>query len=362
MLPALLFLSFSSFWEFNDAEFDAKLADSLTHPIFAVCHTDYCPHCIGLPEALRSYAASLGDSTNVVFTLINCQRTDACQRLNTRGVPSFRFLRGSNPRYWISTNERGLPGWSEFLEKVNGAASRKVDSAADRIEPFPGSTAFQLALADSGPVLAQYRRAAESLRMFGCTFSYSYESVSRPVLTAFMSDECNASINPQSEEEIARFMTENKFAPTHEYDAGEFEGRDRNRALGLLVSEGHPSERHLQVLEGLAKAHCREARFGWVSTSQVDVVEAFGMVAQDAPFFGVLSDGAGVNATSKKRIADVARDGLVEEVIAGRVRIGGKRGDVGKATTAVVAAYGVAAFWGRLLYVGMRSGDTAKAD
>jgi hypothetical protein len=338
------------------------LNDSLDHPIFAVCHTDYCPHCVGIPDAIRNYAAQLGTSTNVVFTLINCQKTDACQRLNSRGVPSFRFLRGTNARYWVATQERGLPGWADFLEKVNGPIARKVDSAADRLEPQAGSTAFHLAVPDSGEVLAQYRRAATPLRLYGCSFSYSYETIAKPLLTAFLSDSCTVSIRPTTEEEIAQFLAENKFAATHEYDGPEFEDRDRNRALALLVSNGRPSGKRLQALDALAKRHCTKIRSGWALASEEDVVEAFGREAGDAPFFGVLSDRARVNATSKKRIADADREGMIEDVIAGRVRRIAKRWDPGRVAWAVAAVYGVFAFWMRYFGARIRSGDQGKGD
>ena len=121
----------SVFWEFSDQEFEAKIRDSLTHPIFAVAHTDYCPHCIGVPEALRRYAADLGDSTNLVFTTINCMKSNGCRRVGVQGVPSFRFIRGPNPRYWVQTHERGLPGWADFLNSVNGPPLVKVEAPTD---------------------------------------------------------------------------------------------------------------------------------------------------------------------------------------------------------------------------------------
>jgi hypothetical protein len=340
----------SVFWEFSDQELDAKIRDSLAHPIFAVAHTDYCPHCIGVPEALRRYAADLGDSTNLVFTTINCMKSDACRRLGVQGVPSFRFIRGPNPRYWVQTQERGLPGWADFLNSVNGPPLVKVDSPSDRSNPLWGSTSFHMSVDDSNELLDAYRQAALDLRIYGGTFSYSFETIDRPVLTAFLSAGCNLTIWPKNSGDVSGFLSRNRFSVTHQYDGAEFENRDRTRPMALLVTEGFPSHQHFEVMDRYASKYCEDIRFGWAVASDQGIVSTFGRVAEDAPFFALLNDRERVNVTTKKKIRDADRNGFFDVVLNRKAPEGL---NVVVVTLVAVAIYFVAVFWFVLLYTEM---------
>jgi hypothetical protein len=343
----LMLTASSAFWEFNDAEFDEKINDSYAHPIFAACYTDYCPHCVGVPKALRDYATSLGDNTNVVFTTINCGNTERCAQLQIRGVPGFRFLRGRNPRYWLPTSERGLPGWADFLYKVNGPPLHKVDSPSEREEPLWGSTSFHLSVYDSDEFLNEYRRVAEDLRIFGCTFAYSLESVENPTLTAFLSGNCHISIVPKLPGDIKTFVERYKFSISHRYDSEEFEHRDKVIPLALVVSDDTPIHQHFAAIDKLAKKYCGEVKFGWATTADEVILNAFNRPAEDAPFLGVINDRQRLNISTKKKFADADRSGLFETALG----IGSSKGFVAKVTLGVILGYAVVTFWVYLAYV-----------
>jgi hypothetical protein len=342
-----LFLSLvcSQFWEFNEREFEAKINNSFDHPLFAACYTDYCPHCVGVPQALRDYANSLGDSTNVVFTTINCGSTDRCNLLQIRGVPGFRFIRGTNPRYWIPTTERGLPGWSDFLHDVNGPPIHKVDSPDERREPIAGSTAFYFSVYEDNTFLNEYREAAAQFRLFGCTFSYAFESVDNPTITAYLSSDCQISLNPKTPGEIRQFIDRNKFSVPHRYDLDEFERRDRTVPLALVVAEDNPLQQHLAMMQRVARDHCHDMKVGW-ATSDEGIAEAFGRVDEDAPFLGVINDRYKLTVSTKKKISEADQNGILEEGMG----LGTGNSLVVKATLAVIGSYFLIVFWFYLLY------------
>lgn len=285
-------------------------------------------------------------------------KSNGCRRVGVQGVPSFRFIRGPNPRYWVQTHERGLPGWADFLNSVNGPPLVKVESPTDRPNPLWGSTSFHMSIDDSSELLDAYRQAALDLRVYGGTFSYSFETIDRPVLTAYLSGGCNVTISPQNSVDITDFLSKNRFSATHQYDGREFEDRDRTRPMALLVNAGLPSRQHFDVMDGYARKYCEDLRFGWAVASEQGIVGAFGRVAEDAPFFALLNDRERVNVTTKKRIRDADENGFFDVVLNRNAPQGL---NVVVVTFVAVAVYFVAVFWFVLLYTKMAPGED-KAD
>ena len=129
MFSFLIIFGFSTWWDFNGTEFPTKLANSFNHPIFVLCYSPYCPHCVGLPQGLLNYNNSiLGQRTDIDITMIDCYNlARVCYDFHIHGTPYITLILGDNYRYWPSTSERAGPGWDRFINEHIGPNLRQIN-------------------------------------------------------------------------------------------------------------------------------------------------------------------------------------------------------------------------------------------
>jgi hypothetical protein len=326
MLPLLLFHCFCGWWSFSEEDFEAYESQSMEQPIFAVCTSQTCPHCRGLPDRLHSFSDSLGNSSNVIFTNIDCSTSYVCGQARIAGVPTFLLIRGRSSKYWTTTYVRSSGEWASFLESQLGPTAREITSDADLSAHISrtteGATSFRLTLPESDAALLKaYQQLSGNLRVFGGSFGYTFGPESKAAeITAFFSPVC-AVMSSVNADNIGAFLNRYRFSDFHHYDMMEWEEQSRDHLFGLVIVSEELKDSQKRAFHTFSKRLCNRMRFGWGSVrTDLDLFRTTNVEAEEAPFLYVTGQVNREQCTviSKKRIGDVSQIAILEGVIEGK--------------------------------------------
>ena len=309
-----LFFSLSScvWWKYNPDEYRELEQQSIKRPLFVVCTLPSCPHCKGLPTLLREFSDMLGDKSKIVFSSLSCVNNDLCNKIGVRGVPVFVFIRGSEPRYWTRTYERGFAGWSKFLSEQT---KMKITEISDEIQleqlilkTEEGGSTFHINIPANmkGSVMRTYSNAASFYGLMGCTFAFnSNENISKLEITAYHSLKCKIT-KAINESDINSFIDAHKFSSFHHFDSGEINDViESKRNLLVSVNEDPIPYEQKNALEALSGKYCSNMLFGWADKeTDENILHFIGKTPETDPFFFILNP--------KKRCMTVSADKLTE--------------------------------------------------
>ena len=129
----MLLFFFSSFvsstWiEYSDLKWKSLVDNSFNLPIFALCFSPYCPHCVGLPEGFKRYSDGLGNRTDLLIVTINCMKQYGCAHFHIRGTPTIALVVGNEWQYWPRSPERGPEGWDRWVNQSLAPNLRKIET------------------------------------------------------------------------------------------------------------------------------------------------------------------------------------------------------------------------------------------
>jgi thiol-disulfide isomerase/thioredoxin len=311
-------------WDFNREEFARLESKSLENPIYAICTASYCPHCRGLPELLKNYSISLGNSSNLVFTDIDSQQSDVCWRAKIRGVPTFVLIRGTSAKYWVLDYGRSPSEWSNFLQSQIGPTAREIHSSEERdwaiSQSMEGGTSFHLILPKSASDLLQlYKKLSITHRIYGVSLTYEWvETIEKPHITAYLSPKCSIT-SDISADHLGKFMTMNRFSDLHHYDMTEWHGVRSNLPFGLCIVRENFQDSQKAAFLNFSAEKCNRMRFGWAAAkTDLNLFKSTKVAEDDAPFLYITGTGEQpCSVVSKRKIADWGHLPIFERVITG---------------------------------------------
>ena len=298
MLLSLFFsLSSCRWWKYNPEEYKDLEQQSIKRPLFVVCTLPSCPHCKGLPTLLREFSEMLGDKSKIVFSSLSCVNNDLCNKIGVRGVPVFVFIRGSDPKYWVRTYERGFAGWTKFLSEQT---KLKITEIKDEIQleqlilkTEEGGSTFHINVPAKmkGTVMKTYANAASFYGLMGCTFTYnSNENISKLEITAYHSLKCKIT-KTINESEIGSFIEDHKFSTYHHFDSGEIKDvieSKRNLLISMTV-DPIPYEQK-NALEDISGKYCDSMLFGYADMDEdQDILHFTGKTEDSNQFFFIIN-------------------------------------------------------------------------
>jgi thiol-disulfide isomerase/thioredoxin len=314
----------AQWWEFNNNEFNKYESASVDTPIFAICIASYCPHCRGLPELLQNYSATLGNTTNLVLTNIDYQRSDVCSRAKIRGVPTFLLIRGTSAKYWVQDYGRSPNDWSNFLQNQIGPIHREIHSDDEKRDSIRrsvnGGTAFHLTLPQGQTdLLKSYQRLSARDRIYGISMTYEIsEKIDKPTIEAFLSPDCatSATIDKAG---LEKFIVDNRFSDFHHYDLSEYHSMRNKQPFSLCIVHNDLRESQSRAFQKFSSENCHRMRFGWASAkSDQNLFKTTRVSEDDAPFLYVTRPGQPeCSVVSKRRMSDFGNSQIFERMING---------------------------------------------
>lgn len=299
----LLFTSLCVWWNFSDAEFPRYAAASAASPLFVLCYSRFCPHCVGLPEQLRECSARIGPRADVVLAMVDCSASAGCARFGVRGTPHVRAVVGPRQRYWRAPRGNSADDWMELINWTLSPALREVSSAAAvRAELCAprGGAVFVLEAPQRDCALAKALRAASKFyKIYDAAFVLRVDSaLPRARLRVCRSAHCCREFSG-SAAQLRAFVEANKFGALHRYDAAEAAALRGRRAL--FYSRGPPTDAQNESLLRLAERCDAGFTLGWVDAeAEPSVLRGVPGGMAELPFMFA----SGMRRVHRGRIAD----------------------------------------------------------
>ena len=309
----LLVFVLAFWWDFERREADRVMSESLNRPVFAACVIPECPHCKGIGDRLKEFAANRSElGREVVFTQINCRESDVCRRAKVTKVPTMILIRGKSAKYWRQTQGKTPAEWNRFLENSLGPRlyDRQRDGDAEE-------TAFHLEIrAGEDDVLQEWERVAQAYEAYRCRFTHKFGAVT--LITANLSKTC--SVQRQiAKSEIEEFVNKYKFGDAHHYDWSEF--RQQRQVFPVALSMVRDTIRDSQraALATFSGKYCGKMRFGWASAQLDPKLWAIAnMTAEDAPLlFAASTPKTPCSVVSRRKTGDRVHMKMLEHVVSG---------------------------------------------
>ena len=285
----LLHFIISVFWEYNDREFPAYVKKSVSSPIFALCYSPYCPHCIGLPDQLRRIDQKIGNREDIVFTMIDCINVVGCYRFGIRGTPHVSIIIGDKRRYWPIAHNNGFDEWDAFINKTLSPSLKEIHDDAElevtKREPKDGGTTFFLETpSKNSDFIEELSKISRTYKIYNDTFVYRVNGkLNEPKLYAYYSEFCFREFTG-NKDQIQKFVDDNKFGQFHRYDKDELKKIKTKTAL--FYTNTKLSYNQMESIRYLRKDHCdSEYAFGWANVQEEpQILKSTPAKVTDLPF------------------------------------------------------------------------------
>ena len=263
-------MSFSILVNYTEENWKKYTSNSFNVPVFALCYSPYCPHCVGLPEGFDRFSKGLGNRTDIVLMIINCYGGYGCARLHIRGTPHIALVIGKEWKYWPATGERGAEGWDRWLNQTLAPTLRKIETDEElkeaQQEPKDGGTTFLLEVpSENDPSIAILRNHTKLFRHYNDTFVYRVrKELDAAELIAYRKPGCPISYYGKMEE-MYSFLLRNRFGLYHRYQYTEYLSIPQNERSAVLVVEKDLSKSQHHFLGLLGTNECSDINYGWAS-------------------------------------------------------------------------------------------------
>jgi hypothetical protein len=324
MLPLLLSIAVSTWWDFRNEEWDEKRRNSLNVPVFVVCYSRWCPHCSGLPEGTREYSDGEGNRSDVYVTMIDCHdHFDECSHFHIRGTPHLVLVIGPKRKYWPRVYSKSGKDWNVFIDKYVKPSLREITTDAELLEakrePNGGGTTFHLETPTSDtPLILQLANLSKEFRIYNDTFTFRVNpNITSPVLTAHVSPYCTARWTSGT---LRQFLERYRFGSRHEYDQDEFRLYSRRSKMALLVVDDGLITGQNFALEALPKNFCEDITFGWLPVKDTKhLLKEFRQNVSDLPFMLYTDPDSKCRAFNRGRASEAEKSGFLRKAIGGEL-------------------------------------------
>ena len=277
MIFYFLSLSTSTWWNFSINEFDELLKNSMNIPIFALCFSHHCPHCIGLPELLKNFSDGIGNRDDIIYTAVNCDESDHCTNLQAEVTPSIIFIQGIDSKYWHVINSFNFTGWNYYIGLYSQSNFKEIYSDSEleqeKMKDVHGGTLFYLETnSKDDPLISELKNISIIYKVYNDSFAYRVNKNVKTSFSAFTSRYCKKEYQfPFNKTEFISFIEKYKFGALHKYYFAEYiellklaSNNYRNKKLIFLVVEGNLNQTQKNTMIEMTKNHCL-LNTGWIS-------------------------------------------------------------------------------------------------
>jgi thiol-disulfide isomerase/thioredoxin len=300
-------------------EFDEKVKNSATHPIFALMYTTWCPLCHGKPEKFKQLYEKHKYNNNITFTLIECKDRMWCLQKGAMSIPHWVVIKGPNHEHWESTNIDNPALFERLIDEATQGPAVQIENNnfGNRIvNTMHGSSYFHLVIQkDHEELLEEFKKVALKYIQYGCKFTYKYKSITKPSLRVYRSPFCVYKIKGNIKG-FEWFMKRNKYAHMHRYTGNDMDDIDKSKPFALYVLDSNIQQAQFDNFMNLSHAYCKEVDFGQTLGIHTKTYEGkTKFTSKDAPFMVVTNHHHNCSLSSKKRLLDGERLGLYRHLI-----------------------------------------------
>jgi hypothetical protein len=293
MFLAFAFSCRCSWWKYSESEFLTKFNNSWDVPLYALCYSQNCPHCQGLPTRFELFAGSLGAGKDLLCTAIDINNTNGCRHLGATHLPYWVFVRGTNKKYWLYPSFNCPLRWMDFVADWVEPTAR--DSTKQQFEDslnhtFNGGSAFYLELPETDKSqLQQYESLSAKYHVVNNSFAYSISHVQQPLLKVYRSEKCFQEFTSSNLNSLT-IIEKYKFSAFHHYDAKEWTTLSNTNKTVLVMIDEELNGNPRTLLYQLSRDYCASHEFGWARIGQDKAIgKALGKREDDPPYV-VVSD------------------------------------------------------------------------
>lgn len=250
-------------------EFPTKMKESWETPIYALCYSQTCPNCQGLPSKFKFMRKAVESHNDVLFTAIDVANSTACRKFGAKRLPFFIFARGSKPKYWLYPNFRCPLRWIEFVKDWANPTAKETT-----LEEFRGSldstknggSAFFLEVdSEDSQGVEQFVNLSTYYHVMNATFGYRKIAGTVTKMTVFKSSECTRVYNENVD--IADVIAREKFSHFHLFDQPEAEEERKHGKFVILSNDGELNGTRQDILNSLSSEFCSDTSIGWARIS-----------------------------------------------------------------------------------------------
>ena len=205
--------------------------NSFEKPLFVLCYSPSCMHCLGLPELMEEMNRTYKNKDSILFTSIDCQDEGAdCNLFPMSGTPYIGLVIGNDMRYWPSTKEKKYEDWINFLNKYTDTNMREV-STYDEIDAIKkeqagGGSTFVIEFQDkASKFFHEIQQFVQHYTIYNDTFVYKIDpSLGANKIKVFTNEHTFFEIKIKDNfNEITQFIRSNRFGIHHPFESDEFQ-------------------------------------------------------------------------------------------------------------------------------------------
>jgi len=324
MLCLFFCFGICGWWNYVEEEFPLLEAESMTKPIFLVCTMPTCPHCKGMPDALKDFSSRYRNRDNIVFSHVDCTKSQLCLRVGIYGVPSFVLVRGTQPKYWPSTFSRNADGWTRFINSHVGVKANRINNEGDiknyvkKVED--GGSVFILTIPNENhEILSRYHELASEFHIYSCNLGFILNSsIQAPTIAVYFSPNCSLTQKILTKD-LRGFLMNNKFSYFHRYDFNEFQQEKKNSAIVVVASDGAVKGNNLTAIGVIGSSHCLKSRFGWFllhGKDESEMTKFTNMKKSDSPYVVAVNEKKSKKMISRDSLTNLEKNGKLKQVFA----------------------------------------------
>ena len=221
------------YWEYpGQQNFMESLMTNQEQPVFAAIISTKSRLCRGVQQKFIRYADSIGERSQIQFTVIDCAHREFCAVSKIMNLPKFVLIRTPHQRYWRYTEETDPAGWNSFImQETRPILYENVTNITDLSERLKyGGSHFHISLRnttdesklkENNEIIEALKETSSIYRMYNTSFSYSYNNSSNNTITWYYSKTC-AQTTQASSNQIREFVSNHLFSAYHHYDYDEF--------------------------------------------------------------------------------------------------------------------------------------------
>ena len=291
----ILFTILFGWWEYDENKFQEIFDNSWNRPLYAICYSQHCPHCVGIPSRFKMFSQSMSNNDDIIYTAIDAGNSTACQKLGAKFVPFFVFVRGTKKKYWLHPQFNCPLRWMEFvsdwgspkvIKLTNGNNTNEIDNHIKNT--INGGSTFYLQAPKNSPLFNIFSNLSTKYHIYNDTFVYS-ESKEISKLTVFTSTKCSHTFDVDSQS-IIKIIKDHRFSSLHHLDIQEWNKMTKSKVHSVIfMNDGELNGTRLQLLDDLANKYCDNAHFGWAILKDEKAISAKLQQKIEAPYIAAIN-------------------------------------------------------------------------
>ena len=250
------------FWEYSDTAFNEMKNRSVSTPILALCHSPHCPHCIDVRKTFQELIKETGSRRDFATTMINCDNTKGCSRVNAKGTPTLLLIIGPRRVLWPKPTNYSKEWLLSFVERhippnINSQpASRSIMSLHRQKSP---NSVFEFY---SSPLVSKSESYYKNISRIWVDENITFHITQRlktiiPTVVSHLSAKCSITTNAEGTE-LLDWIDTNKYSIYHAFTYKELKKQMNRKPMIVLLDNS---------TDRAASRWCQTFTFGTISRS-----------------------------------------------------------------------------------------------